>query len=119
MTDPNTDHTVFRELFDQLERLSHKIDKLASRVESLAVLDERTANNTSEIRILRDRHEEMSKQIVRLEARITQPVNRDDAGVLKIKPAVLTIVVAVAGFVLNGVWNIIQFIFDLAKGGKQ
>ena len=110
------DAHLFRELYSQLHDLSRHVERLTERMGEIAALTERAGNNSAEIKRLRDKVDVNSQVLARLDAPREPSLARDTNGGVYIKPGWLTLGIFMVGTALTGLWKVISWIIDLAKG---
>jgi len=117
MRDPDDrrdpDRQLFRQLYDEMRQFGGRFDGLSEKIEEVRVLASRIENHSAEIGRLRDSMEENHDRITRLEA--YHQARDAESGSLVLKPAVLTLVLAVLGILVTGFWEVIKWIRDLDR----
>lgn len=120
MSDPDRrssdpDRRLLRELYDEISRLGHQVEKIADRMESVAVLAQRVETNAQEIIGLRVNVAAALERITRVESVQPRAIKKSENGALRVQPVWLTAILAVVGMVLTGLWQVINWIIDLAR----
>lgn len=111
----SADRQLFRDLVGEMEHIGEIVEKLATKVEAVAILGVHVETNTAEIQTLRQQVEALGKQSAALEVRVTNGGGHKQDGSLRIQPGWLSAILVVVGFVLTGLWKLLDYLFSLAK----
>lgn len=107
------DAQLFRELYERLHDLGAKVNTLADRMEAVTGLAAHTEINREEIGRIRDSLDTIFQRITTLEA---QKDKSDEAGTaIRIRPAVVTVTLAVATFLMKAFYDLWRWADSLKK----